>query len=91
MTANGGGFDIQNPGNTFTISQNLSGGSFAKLGLGTLVLSGNNSQSGLNLNNGTLFATTASNLGSGSINFSGPGTLSLGNACRIDHFRGRQC
>ena len=83
MTANGGGFDIEDPNNTFTIAQNLTGGALVKLGVGTLALTGNNSQSGLTLNNGTLDATTASNLGTGAITFSGASTLSLGNAAPL--------
>jgi autotransporter-associated beta strand protein len=83
MTANGGGFDIEDPNNTFTVAQNLTGGTLVKLGAGTLALAGNNSQSGLTLNNGTLYATTASNLGSGAITFSGASTLSLGNTTAL--------
>jgi len=80
---NGGGFDIANPSNTFTIAQNLAGGTLVKLGAGTLALAGNNSQSGLTLSDGTLYATTASNLGSGAITFSGSSTLSLGNTTAL--------
>jgi autotransporter-associated beta strand protein len=83
MSSNGGGFDIVDPNNTFTIAQNLAGGTLVKLGAGALVLAGNNSQSGLTINNGTLYATTASNLGGGAITFSGPSTLSLGNAAAL--------
>ncbi|MGA2442122.1 MAG: autotransporter-associated beta strand repeat-containing protein, partial [Tepidisphaeraceae bacterium] len=83
MSSNGGGFDIEDPNNTFTVAQNLVGGALVKLGAGTLVLAGNNSQSGLTLNNGTLYATTASNLGSGTITFSGASTLSLGNSTAL--------
>jgi len=83
MTTNGGGFDIEDPNNTFTVAQNLAGGALVKLGAGTLVLAGNNSPSGLTLNNGTLYATTASNLGSGAITFSGASTLNLGNTTAL--------
>jgi fibronectin-binding autotransporter adhesin len=83
MTGNGGGFDIEDPNNTFTIAQNLTGGTLSKFGAGTLALTGNNSQFGLTLNNGTLYATTASNLGAGPITFSGASTLSLGNAAAL--------
>jgi len=83
MTSSGGGFDIEDPNNTFTITQNLTGGTLVKLGAGTLALAGNNSQSGLTLNNGTLYATTASNLGAGAITFSGASTLSLGNTAAL--------
>ncbi|MEV8520194.1 autotransporter-associated beta strand repeat-containing protein [Dyella marensis] len=45
--ATGGGFDIADAANVFTVSQPLSGtGSLTKLGAGTLVLSGANSYSG---------------------------------------------
>ncbi|MCJ2059733.1 S8 family serine peptidase [Methylobacterium sp. J-048] len=43
----GGGLDIADPANTFTLSQSLSGsGGLAKLGAGTLALSGTNTYSG---------------------------------------------
>ena len=45
--ANGGGFDIADAANTFTVSQNLTGsGGLTKLGAGTLVLAGSNTYSG---------------------------------------------
>src|SRR5262249_2292201 len=47
--ASGGGFDIADPANTFTVSQNFGGGSaggLSKLGAGTLVLNGNTSYTG---------------------------------------------
>lgn len=47
LGANGGGFDIQTTGHTFTVAQSLSGtGNLIKSGNGTLVLAGNNSYSG---------------------------------------------
>ena len=74
----GGGFDIADAGNTFTIAQNLAtGGALTKLGAGTLVLSGANAYTGgTNINAGTLSVSSDSNLGdpSGALNFSG-GTL----------------
>ncbi|MDP4006071.1 autotransporter domain-containing protein, partial [Methylobacterium sp. NEAU K] len=43
----GGGLDIADPANTFTLAQSLSGpGGLAKLGAGTLALSGTNSYAG---------------------------------------------
>uniref|UniRef100_A0A9E8A7L7 Autotransporter domain-containing protein n=1 Tax=Bosea sp. NBC_00436 TaxID=2969620 RepID=A0A9E8A7L7_9HYPH len=43
----GGGFDIADAGNTFTVTQSLSGtGSLTKAGAGTLVLTGTNSYTG---------------------------------------------
>ncbi|KUL94963.1 hypothetical protein DK26_12840 [Bosea sp. WAO] len=45
--ANGGGFDITDVGNTFTVSQALAGGgSLTKTGAGTLVLSGTSTYTG---------------------------------------------
>jgi autotransporter-associated beta strand protein len=84
MTSNGGGFDIEDPNNTFTISQNLSGGTLSKYGVGTLILSGTNNQFGLTLNSGTVYATSAANLGSGAITFAGASTLSLGNTTALN-------
>ncbi|HEY1921479.1 MAG TPA: autotransporter-associated beta strand repeat-containing protein, partial [Tepidisphaeraceae bacterium] len=77
MTSFGGGFDITDPNNTFTVSQNLSGGLLSKLGAGTLVLSGTNTQSGLTLNGGTVSAASAANLGSGAIKFAATSTLNI--------------
>lgn len=45
--SNGGGFDIANAANSFTLSQALGGtGRFAKLGAGTLILTGANTYTG---------------------------------------------
>ncbi len=45
--ANGGGFDIADPANNFTVSQSITGGgSLTKLGSGTLTLSGTNTYTG---------------------------------------------
>ncbi|MDB5564548.1 MAG: outer rane autotransporter barrel domain protein [Tardiphaga sp.] len=45
--ASGGGFDIADPANTFTVSQSLTGtGGLTKLGAGTLRLTGGNDYSG---------------------------------------------
>ncbi|MEN5279184.1 autotransporter-associated beta strand repeat-containing protein, partial [Brucella sp. TWI432] len=76
--AGGGGFDIDETPNTFTLNQNLgAGGALTKLGDGTLVLSGTNLyKGGTNLNAGTLSVSSDSNLGdaSGALRFDG-GTL----------------
>jgi autotransporter-associated beta strand protein len=58
----GGGFDIADAGNTFTVAQPLTGtGSLAKLGDGTLVLAGANTYSGgTTIDAGTLQGDTAS-------------------------------
>jgi autotransporter-associated beta strand protein len=77
MTSNGGGFDIEDPNNTFTVSQNLSGGVLSKLGVGTLVLAGTNTQTGLTLNAGTVAVASAANLGNGTISFAGTSILSF--------------
>ncbi|BDU21916.1 hypothetical protein DYGSA30_33730 [Dyella sp. GSA-30] len=60
--ATGGGFDIADAGNTFTVNQALTGtGSLTKSGDGTLVLSGANSYSGgTTIGAGTLQGDTAS-------------------------------
>lgn len=58
---NGGGFDIADADNTFTVAQALSGnGSLAKLGAGTLTLLGNNSYAG-----GTTISAGTLKLGDG--------------------------
>ncbi|MEH2475489.1 autotransporter-associated beta strand protein [Nitrobacteraceae bacterium AZCC 2161] len=56
--ASGGGFDIADPANTFTVSQSLTGtGGLTKLGAGTLRLTGGNDYSGTtNVAAGTLTA-----------------------------------
>jgi autotransporter-associated beta strand protein len=56
--ASGGGFNIADPTHTFTVSQNLTGtGGLAKLGAGTLRLTGGNDYSGTtNVAAGTLTA-----------------------------------
>lgn len=59
--AAGGGFDIADPANAFTVSQALSGsGSLTKLGAGTLVLTGTNSYTG-----GTTIGAGTLQLGNG--------------------------
>jgi autotransporter-associated beta strand protein len=54
--ANGGGFDIADAANTFTLTQALTGtGGLTKAGAGTLVLAGTNTYSGITtINAGTL-------------------------------------
>jgi autotransporter-associated beta strand protein len=78
----GGGFDIVEAANTFTVSQNLSGsGGLSKLGAGTLVLSGNNSYSGAtSVQGGTLAAGSTNAFGSNSaVTVSSGATLALNN------------
>ena len=66
----GGGFDIVDVDNAFTVSQTLSGqGAVWKRGDGTLILSGDNSFSGgLAVEKGVVKATTATAFGSGVVN-----------------------
>ncbi|GAU85522.1 chaperone protein DnaJ [Bosea sp. BIWAKO-01] len=60
--SNGGGFDIADAANSFTLSQALSGtGGLAKLGAGTLVLTGTNSHTG-----GTTISAGTLQVGAGS-------------------------
>ncbi|MGW6781050.1 autotransporter-associated beta strand repeat-containing protein, partial [Brucella pseudogrignonensis] len=76
--AGGGGFDIADAGNVFTVNQVIgNGGKLAKRGSGTLVLSGNNLYTGgTDLEGGVLSVASDSNLGvaSGGLRFAG-GTL----------------
>ena len=67
--AGGGGFDIESIFNTFTVSQSLNGsGGLAKLGQGTLVLSGSNGYSGgTTISRGVLSVATTGALGSGPV------------------------
>ncbi|KRE06723.1 hypothetical protein ASE63_23745 [Bosea sp. Root381] len=62
LGAGGGGFDIADAANTFTLGQSLSGtGGLSKAGAGTLVLTGANSYSGgTTINGGTLVGNSAS-------------------------------
>ncbi|WP_447755727.1 autotransporter domain-containing protein [Pseudomonas nicosulfuronedens] len=64
----GGGIDIAEASNTFTLGQQLSGsGSLTKLGDGTLVLGGNNSYSGGTLISAGALSGSAGSFGSGEI------------------------
>ncbi|VVP62013.1 Outer membrane protein IcsA autotransporter [Pseudomonas fluorescens] len=66
----GGGFDIVDVNNAFTVAQTLSGqGALWKRGDGTLILSGDNRFSGgLTVEKGVVKATTATAFGSGVVN-----------------------
>lgn len=58
----GGGFDIADANNVFTVTQNLAGaGGLTKTGPGTLVLSGTNAYSGATMVNGGTLAAGAMN------------------------------
>lgn len=80
--ANGGGFDIADAGNNFTVSQVLGpSGGLTKLGAGTLTLSGANTYiGGTTVDGGTLLLSGAGTLGdaSGSTIINSGGTLDLG-------------
>lgn len=75
----GGGLDIADAGNTFTVSQALSGnGYLRKQGDGTLVLSGNNSfTGGLTIEKGTVQAGTADHA-------FGSGLLTVNEGAKVD-------
>ncbi len=75
----GGGFDIANAANTFTVAQTLGGvGALSKLGAGTLVLSGNNTyQGGTTISAGTLRIMSDQSVGTGAVAING-GVLQSG-------------
>jgi len=75
----GGGFDIADAGNTFTVSQSFSGtGSFAKAGAGTLVLAGTHDYSGTTtVSGGVLQAGQAGS-------FSSNSAFTIGSGARLD-------
>ena len=77
---NGGGFDIANAANTFTVTQNLiGGGPLAKFGAGTLVLTGTNTYTGgTTVNAGTLGITNGNAIGTGLL------ALAEGTTLRLD-------
>ncbi len=83
----GGGFDIADAGNTFTIDQDLPGnGTLSKLGAGTLVLTGNNTYGG-----GTAVRAGTLQVGDGAVSGSisglasidGGGTLAFNRTDRV--------
>ncbi len=78
----GGGLDIADAGNTFTVTQQLSGnGYLRKQGDGTLMLSGNNNfTGGLTVEKGTVQAGTADHaFGSGLLNVNEGAKVDLAN------------
>lgn len=79
----GGGFDIADPANAFTVNQTLDGnGALTKLGAGTLTLAGSNSYSGgTTVAGGTLSIYSDGNLGNG-------GTLALLNGTTLAFTQG---
>jgi outer membrane autotransporter protein len=79
--ANGGGFDIADPANTFSVAQTLSGtGPLSKLGAGTLVLLASNSYSG-----GTTITGGVLQLGNGGTSGSIVGNVVDNAVLAIDH------
>lgn len=70
LDANGGGIDIDNAGNTFSVTQAISGsGGLEKLGSGTLILDGANTYTGGTVvNAGTLEIGDSSHASTASIN-----------------------
>ncbi|WID97602.1 autotransporter domain-containing protein [Bosea vestrisii] len=68
LGSNGGGFDIADAGNTFTVTQSFSGlGGFTKAGAGILVLTGANTYTGVTtVSNGVLRAGQAGAFSAGS-------------------------
>ena len=78
----GGGFNIVNSGNTFTVSQTLGSGALTKSGSGILTLSATNTYSGgTTFSGGEVSVSSDDNLGSstGSLTFNG-GTLKVTGA-----------
>ncbi|WP_240147785.1 autotransporter-associated beta strand repeat-containing protein [Luteibacter yeojuensis] len=79
----GGGFDIADAANTFTVTQPLAGtGALTKLGDGTLVLTGTNTYSGgTTVNDGTLILGAGGSLAAGSgVTVNGNGVLDVSAA-----------
>ncbi|MBC8742909.1 autotransporter outer membrane beta-barrel domain-containing protein [Paraburkholderia sp. UCT31] len=83
--ANGGGFDVADGANVFTVSQNLdNGGQLTKLGLGTLVLTGSNTYVGDTLlGEGTISVGNGSALGNAS-----QSTLRMANGTTLSFTNG---
>jgi outer membrane autotransporter protein len=79
--ANGGGFDIADPANAFSVAQTLSGGGpLSKLGSGTLVLLGSDNYSG-----GTTIAGGVLQLGNGGTSGSITGNIVDNGVLAIKH------
>lgn len=73
---NGGGFDIADAGNTFTIGQTIAGaGSLTKYGAGTLVLNGTNTYGNTLIEAGTLIGSVGSISGNISVAAGALGTF----------------
>ena len=88
----GGGLDIADPANTFTLSQSLAGsGGLAKLGVGTLALSGTNTYAGpTTIAAGTLRAIGGQAIGDRSAVLVGAGaTLALADSETVGSLAGQ--
>ncbi|QVQ28429.1 autotransporter domain-containing protein [Achromobacter deleyi] len=87
LGAAGGGFDIADAGNTYTVAQSLAGnGRLAKLGAGTLVLTGNNAYlGGTSIQAGTLQVGDGATSGSiaGNVDIAGGATLAIKRSDRV--------
>ncbi|MEA2877704.1 MAG: subtilase-type serine protease [Hyphomicrobiales bacterium] len=83
----GGGFDIANAANTFTVGQTLGGpGGLTKLGPGTLALTGPNTYSGgTTLAGGTLSISANNNIGTGPLALLNGTTLQLNGFFNFTH------
>ncbi|WP_345822490.1 amidase family protein [Methylobacterium fujisawaense] len=89
---NGGGLDIADPANTFTLAQSLSGpGGLTKLGPGTLALSGANTYTGATtLAEGTLLARGGQAIGDRSaVTIAAGATLALADSETIGSLAGQ--
>lgn len=86
MESNGGGFDIADVGNTFTINQALSGtSSFTKNGPGRLVFSGAKTYTGQTVvDNGTLALSAAGSIAESSVVQLATGSMFEISASRIN-------
>jgi outer membrane autotransporter protein len=79
LGAAGGGFDIADAGNTFAVNQALSGaGRLAKLGVGTLVLSGENTYAG-----GTSVQAGTLQIGDGAVSGSIAGNVTVDSGATL--------
>jgi outer membrane autotransporter protein len=89
---NGGGLDIADPANTFTLAQALSGpGSLTKLGPGTLTLAGTNTYSGpTTLAAGTLLARGGQAIGDlSAVTVAAGATLALADSETVGSLAGQ--
>ncbi|WP_238200424.1 autotransporter-associated beta strand repeat-containing protein, partial [Methylobacterium tardum] len=89
---NGGGLDIADPANTFTLAQALSGpGSLTKLGPGTLTLAGTNTYTGpTTLAAGTLLARGGQAIGDlSAVTVAAGATLALADSETVGSLAGQ--